>query len=88
MLKNLNLNYFYWTLITISSSISTIIFMPIWGKISDKFGNLRVLKVTGALIPFVPFLWFFSVFINSSRPEFYCIIFSCRIFFRNSLGRF
>ncbi len=69
MLKNLNLNYFYWTLITISSSISTIIFMPIWGKISDKFGNLRVLKVTGALIPFVPFLWFFSVFINSSRPE-------------------
>jgi MFS family permease len=69
MLKNLNLNYFYWTLITISSSISTIIFMPIWGKISDKFGNLMVLKVTGALIPLVPSLWFFSVFINSSRPE-------------------
>jgi len=69
MLKNLNLNYFYWTLISISSAISAIVFMPIWGKISDKFGNLRVLKMTGALIPFAPLLWFFSVFINIQNPE-------------------
>lgn len=64
MLKNLKFDYFYWTIINISSIISTIIFMPIWGKILDKYGNVRILKVTGALIPFIPFLWFFSIFIN------------------------
>ena len=38
--------------------------MPLWGRIADRFGNLRVLKRTALLIPLVPFLWFLTFFMG------------------------
>jgi len=60
MLKDLKFNYGTWMFITISSSLSTFLFIQLWGKFSDKFGNLKVLQLTGIFIPLVPFAWFFS----------------------------
>jgi len=57
MIRDLKFNYGIWTLISISGSVSALLFMPLWGKFADKFGNLRVLRLTGALVPFVPVLW-------------------------------
>jgi len=57
MIKDLRFNYGIWTLISISGSVSALLFMPIWGKFADKFGNMRVLRLTGAFIPLVPLLW-------------------------------
>jgi len=34
--------------------------MPLWGRFSDKQGNLISLKITGILIPLIPLLWLFS----------------------------
>ena len=62
MLKDLNLNYFAWTLISFASALSTLIFMPFWGKLIDRFGNLKILKITGGLIFLVPLLWFLTFF--------------------------
>lgn len=70
MLKDLNLNYLIYTLINLASPLSTLLFMPIWGKIIDRFGNLRVLRWTGALIPLIPFLWVISAFIIPLPPNF------------------
>ena len=64
MLKDLNLNYLTYTLITLSSPLSNLLFMPLWGRIADRFGNLRVLKRTALLIPLVPFLWFLTFFMG------------------------
>ena len=34
--------------------------MPLWGKIADRFGNVKVMRLTGLLIPIVPVLFMFS----------------------------
>jgi len=64
MLKDLGLTYFQFTLVTISSVITTILSLPSWGKFADKFGNLKVLKVNGLLISLIPFMWVFTLFIK------------------------
>lgn len=61
MLKNLNFDYAVWTLIVVVNLFSSLIFMPFWGKFADNYGNLRVLKWTGILIPFIPLFWFFTI---------------------------
>lgn len=77
MLKDLNLSYFSFTLINLSSLISTIIFLPFIGKISDKFGTVKVMKLSGFLIAFVPLLWIFTIYLvkfNSIILIFYLFI--------------
>jgi MFS family permease len=61
MLKDLNLSYLQWAIITFCSSFASLVLMPTWGKFSDKYGNLTTLKLTGVVIPFVPLLWVFSM---------------------------
>lgn len=60
MLKDLNLSYTKFTIITIISGIAQLITLPLWGKFGDKYGNIKVLKICGLLIPVVPLLWVFS----------------------------
>jgi MFS family permease len=57
MLKNLGFNYTVWTIIVISGSLSSFLFMPLWGKFADKFGNLKVIRMTGAFVFLVPIAW-------------------------------
>jgi MFS family permease len=57
MLRDLKFSYLAWALVCVSGSISAFLFMPVWGKIADKFGNLKVMRVTGAFIPLIPLLW-------------------------------
>ena len=68
MLKNLNLNYVSYTLVIMSSIIATVVFMPVWGKFSDKYGNIAVIKICGYSIAMIPLLWFLSYFVNSYNP--------------------
>jgi len=62
MLKDLNFDYFTWVLVIVANSASHFIFMPIWGKFADKFGNFKVLYWTGVLIALIPFSWFLTIF--------------------------
>jgi len=69
MLKDLNFSYVSYMIIVLSSSISSLLFMPAWGKFADKYGNVRVMKICGPLIPFIPILWIFSaIIVNTSIP--------------------
>jgi len=52
-LKN---NYFLFTIILASSSISALISMPYWGKLIDKYGIKKVLKATSYLAITFPIL--------------------------------
>ncbi len=58
MLKDLHFSYFFYTLVIMSNSLSSIIFMPLWGKFADTHGNLKVIKIAGVLTIFVPVLYF------------------------------
>ncbi len=56
----LGFSYLQFTILTaVSISASFLVFRH-FGKIADRFGNKKVLVLTGFLIPFCPLLWLFS----------------------------
>jgi MFS family permease len=67
MLKDLNLSYLKWTIITISGSLSSLIFMPFWGNFIDNHGSIKTLKITGIFVSFIPLLWMISYYFNPSE---------------------
>jgi len=52
LLKQLELSYIWFTVITLSASVYSLIMMPIWGKFADKYGNRLVLVLCTIFIPF------------------------------------
>ena len=60
LLKNLNLSYIEFTLITSAEIISSFLMVRIWGKLIDEKGTKSVLYITGMAIPLIPILWLFS----------------------------
>ena len=59
MLEELNFNYSIFILINLFSSITALFVFPLLGIFSDKFGNVRLLRLGALIIPFVPMLWLF-----------------------------
>jgi len=68
MIKELNLSYIAFTIISLSSLLSPILFLSWIGKRVDRMGAVRVMKTSGFLISFVPLLWIFSIFLMKSSP--------------------
>ena len=60
MLKVLNFSYTQFVLVNVAATIASLMFMPIWGRFADRFGNIKTLKITGFLIPIICFLWLVS----------------------------
>ncbi len=60
MLKELKFNYLTFTLINISQSIASLLTLNLWGKFSDKYGNLKMLKICSFILPLIPVMWIFS----------------------------
>jgi MFS family permease len=69
MLKNLNFSYTTYILVVISSSLSSLLFMPVWGKFADKYGNLRIIQICGFFTPFVPLVWLASPLVSNFNPN-------------------
>jgi MFS family permease len=63
MLKDLNFSYIKYMTVVFSSTLTTLIFVMPWGKFADKYGNLKVMNITGLFIPLIPFAWLLSIFI-------------------------
>src|SRR3989344_3800362 len=60
MLNELHFSYIWFTIVNIAGTLFTIMFIPVWGKLGDKYGNKYLLKVTSFLSPLPPFLWLIS----------------------------
>jgi MFS family permease len=60
MLDDLNLSYTWFTLISVSATIFQLFFYSVLGRFSDRFGNVKLLKISGILVCAVPILWMFS----------------------------
>jgi len=60
MLRELKMTYLEYTIVTLSTALAGLLFLPFWGKTADKIGNVKVIKVTGLLICLLPILWIFS----------------------------
>jgi MFS family permease len=59
LLQGLKLNYIEYTIVTMTATIATYIFMTYWGGLSDRFGNRRILIVTAVAMPFMALAWVF-----------------------------
>jgi MFS family permease len=59
MLRELNLDYSTYTLITATAVVAKCFSMPIWGKIVDRHGGRRVLSICGWGLPLSTLLWVF-----------------------------
>ena len=59
MLENLEFSYVAFTIVSMSSMVFYLLFVPLAGKFSDRYGNLKLFYVAGFLFPIVPLLWIF-----------------------------
>ena len=60
MLKELKFSYFWFTIVNLAGSLFTILCIPIWGKIGDKYGNRELLRIGSIIVPIIPIFWLFS----------------------------
>ncbi len=59
MLENLNFSYETYITINISQTLAAIILYPFLGKFSDKYGNIRMLRIGACIVPILPIFWVF-----------------------------
>lgn len=60
MLRDLNYSYGQFMANSGASVLAQFLTLNQWGRISDVFGNRRVLSTTGLLMPLMPLLWMVS----------------------------
>ncbi len=59
MLQDLNFSYTTFIIVSMSSSVFYLIFTPIIGKFSDRFGNLKLIYIGNILFALTPIFWIF-----------------------------
>ncbi len=59
MLENLNFSYETYIMINLSQTLTAIILYPFLGKFSDKYGNIRMLRIGACIVPILPIFWVF-----------------------------
>ena len=60
MLRDLHFGYITYSVVTLSLAFSVQLTLPRWGRLADRFGNLKVLRTSAPLIGIVPLLWAFN----------------------------
>ena len=60
MLRNLGMSYLWYMLIIVAGAGFRLIFLPMLGKFSDRFGNIKLMRMTSWLIATIPFIWIIS----------------------------
>ena len=64
-LKDYGFSYFWYMAFIVSGILFQIAFLPIMGKVSDRFGNIALVKSCSIAMAVVPLLTLLSVFIPS-----------------------
>jgi len=71
MLRDLNFTYPMYISMTIASSSASMLFHPIWGKIADRYGSVKIIKFCSIILSISPALWlissnwFYLLFVNA-----------------------
>lgn len=65
MLKDLGFSYSQYMITVVFNSLATLLLMPVWGKFADKYGTVEVMRITGFLIPLLPFLWLITPLVHN-----------------------
>ena len=73
VLRELKFSYINYQLVSAASTIVTLLVVTWWGKRADKAGSVKILRITGWMVPFVPLLWLLN---SSVYWIFFCHAFS------------
>ena len=65
MIRDLGFSYVWYMAITISGTAFQLMFLPLLGKMSDRFGNINVMTICSWLVITTPLLWIGSAFVSS-----------------------
>jgi MFS family permease len=65
VLKDLGFSYSQYMITVVFNSLATLLFMPLWGKFADKYGTVEVMRITGFLIPLLPFFWLITPLVHN-----------------------
>ena len=65
MLRNLGFSYVWFMAVTVSAILFRLMFLPLLGKFSDRFGNVKLMKICSLMIFLSPALWLLSTLIGS-----------------------
>ncbi len=57
MLRDLKFSYLEFTAASAFYVLMQFAALKLWGRLSDVFGNLRVVQITSVVFPFLPVLW-------------------------------
>lgn len=57
MIRDLHFNYILYASITVTAALTLCLANTRWGRIADRIGNLKILKITAPLIAVVPLMW-------------------------------
>ncbi len=60
MLRDLKYDYMAYTLVIAANTVTQFLTFKNWGRISDRFGNKKILNLCGWGMALVPLLWLFS----------------------------
>ncbi len=60
LLRNLEFSYAVYMIIILAGTLFSLTVLELWGKLSDKYGNYKILCITSILIPTIPILWILS----------------------------
>jgi MFS family permease len=69
MLRDLHFSYLTFVIITSVGALTALFFLSYWGKRADRAGNVRVVRITAILVPFIPLLW-----LVSSQPYYLAVV--------------
>lgn len=60
MLKDLSFSYHEYTLVVAAAVLVQFAVMRSWGRVSDQFGNRKIMRIAGMLVCINPLLWLIS----------------------------
>jgi MFS family permease len=75
MLRDLGFSYVWYMAVTVAGLSFQLMFLPLLGKISDKYGNVKLIHLSMIAIALTPFMWLVSPFLgNGLTVRFYLLI--------------
>lgn len=87
LIKQKEFSYVLYFILTMIMPLSSILTMSHWGAISDRFGDVKVLKITGLFIALIPLIYLISDSI-SNFTILLVILFSVEVFAGITWGGF
>lgn len=60
MLRDLQFGYMAYAIVVSSEFLARIVSLAFWGKLVDRSGSMKLMKISSMFIPFIPVLWLFS----------------------------